>query len=98
MQRYLLLCLNSAVCVLMFSGSVLFAADPQSAWSRFRGSNGTGLASAKLPASWKDEDYAWRATLPGGGCSSPVLWGDKVFLLCADNATARRSIVCLSTT
>jgi len=90
--------LNCALFLLTFTASALFAADQQNGWARFRGPNGDGKANASLPESWKEEDYAWKSTLPGGGSSSPVLWGDKVFLLCADNATARRSIVCLRTT
>ncbi|MBN1362487.1 MAG: PQQ-binding-like beta-propeller repeat protein, partial [Sedimentisphaerales bacterium] len=50
-------------------------------WTRFRGPNGQGPADAQAIASeWKSSDYAWRATLPGEGLSSPVVWADKVFV------------------
>lgn len=66
-------------------------------WSRFRGPNGMGLSEAKnLPATWTEADYQWRVALPGVGHSSPVLWGDKIFLNSADAATATRYVVCLS--
>ena len=50
-------------------------------WSRFRGSGATGLAGQEIPTTWSDtENLAWRTDLPGKGSSSPVIWGDKIFL------------------
>lgn len=67
-------------------------------WTRFRGPNGMGLSDAKnLPSTWDETTYRWRATLPGEGHSSPVVWGDRIFLNSADPATATRYVVCLST-
>lgn len=87
-------------CLLCILGlQSLFSAAPASAqeWTRFRGPNGTGLSpAANLPAKWTEADYNWKVTLPGQGHSSPVLWGDKVFLMSADPATATRYVLCLS--
>ena len=53
-------------------------------WPRFRGPNGSGLsADVTIPAQWTDADFRWRIDLPGMGHGSPVVWGDKLFLLCA---------------
>jgi outer membrane protein assembly factor BamB len=49
-----------------------------------------------LPVAWTAKDCAWKASLPGTGSSSPVLWGQKLFLLCGDNGTGTRTVVCLS--
>ena len=63
-------------------------ADPADAanWPRFRGANGTAAApSADPPLSWDGttgENIAWTTPLPGPGASSPVVWGDAVFLTC----------------
>jgi outer membrane protein assembly factor BamB len=66
-------------------------------WTRFRGPNGLGLSPAtNLPAKWTEADYHWKTALPGQGHSSPVLWGDKIFLMSADAATATRFVLCLS--
>ena len=66
-------------------------------WTRFRGPNGSGLGVAPgLPVKWTDADYQWKVELPGGGPSSPVVWGDRVFLTCTDEATSERSIVCIN--
>src|SRR5437764_585174 len=50
----------------------------------FRGPNGSGVSPEKdLPTKWSDtENLAWKIDLPGRGSSSPVVWGDKVFVTC----------------
>src|SRR4051794_5039600 len=56
------------------------AQDP---WPRFRGPNADGVAAddARLPDSWSKKDNAkWVFNVPGWGISSPIVWGDKVFL------------------
>ena len=92
-MRMFLSCLTCTV-GLLFTVSY---PTPAQEWTRFRGPNGTGLSEAKnLPAKWTESDYNWKAALPGQGHSSPVLWGDKIFLMSADPATATRYILCLS--
>ena len=65
---------------------------------RFRGPNGTGESeTSTIPASWQPGEENWRIELPGAdGHSSPVLWGDKIFLL-APIARRRRVTFCAST-
>lgn len=66
-------------------------------WTRFRGPNGTGISEAEgIPTVWTEEDYNWTAELPGIGHSSPVLWGDKIFLTSAREEGAIRTVLCLS--
>ncbi len=68
-------------------------------WSRFRGPNGSGISNATtVPIRWTENDYNWKAELPGIGHSSPVVWGNRVFVTCGDHGTAKRSVVCLGTT
>lgn len=65
-------------------------------WTRFRGPNGTGLSQAKtIPTKWTDKDINWKVTLPGVGHSSPVLWGDKIFLTCAEEVPDKIMVFCL---
>lgn len=64
-------------------------------WTRFRGPNGTGLSDAKtIPVKWSDTDYNWKVKLPGGGHSSPVLWGERIFLSAANAEDF--SVLCLN--
>ncbi len=66
-------------------------------WIRFRGPNGTGQSDATgIPASWGDNDYLWKSTLPGIGHSSPVLWGNQIFLLSANPQDGTRHVLCVS--
>jgi outer membrane protein assembly factor BamB len=55
------------------------------AWAQWRGPLGTGAAiSGDPPVSWSEtENIAWKATLPGKGLSSPIVWGDRVFVTSA---------------
>lgn len=61
-------------------------------WSRFRGPNGQGHSSETgMPVKWTAEDYLWTVELGGLGHSSPVTYGQKVFITSAtkDNSTMR---------
>jgi outer membrane protein assembly factor BamB len=51
-------------------------------WPQFRGPQGLGISEQKgLPTEWgPDDNLAWKTPLPGRGHSSPVVWGDRVFL------------------
>lgn len=51
-------------------------------WPRFRGPEGDGVSKAKnLPVTWGDnENIHWKCLLPGAGGSSPIVYGDRVFL------------------
>lgn len=51
-------------------------------WSQFRGPSGNGVSeSTGLPTEWSAEkNILWKTKLPGHGSSSPVLYGDQIFL------------------
>jgi outer membrane protein assembly factor BamB len=66
-------------------------------WPRFRGPNGSGIGQGDIPAKWGDEDFNWKVKLPGGGNSSPVVWGDRIFLTCGNDQTGAEMVVCLNT-
>ncbi len=62
-------------------------------WPRFRGPSGSGIADAQpLPTVWdetKGQGLLWKAPIPGVGHSSPVVWGDRVFLITAISSAAQ---------
>jgi outer membrane protein assembly factor BamB len=65
-------------------------------WSRFRGPNGSGVAAdVDFPAAFSVEDFEWRVSLSGKGHSSPVAWGDRLFVTAADPETGELSLVAL---
>src|SRR5215213_3367654 len=51
-------------------------------WPQWRGPLGTGVSTEKgLPTEWSaKQNVAWRAELSGLGVSSPVVWGNQVFV------------------
>lgn len=59
--------------------SVVAAADN---WPQFRGSRaGVAADDAALPESWSaTENVVWKIDVPGRGWSSPIVWGDHVFV------------------
>src|SRR5439155_4702097 len=51
-------------------------------WPGFRGAKG-GVADDKdLPAEITKDNVLWKVKLPGAGSSSPITWGDKIFVTC----------------
>jgi outer membrane protein assembly factor BamB len=70
---------SSAICFACLA-STAAAAD----WPGFRGPHGSGISDEKdLPTKWGDkENLVWKTDLPGPGASSPIVWGDKVFVTC----------------
>jgi len=57
-------------------------ATEDSNWPQFRGPNAAGVsANPNLPDKWSTtENVAWKTDLPGRSWSSPIVWGDRVFL------------------
>lgn len=53
-------------------------------WASFRGPTGMGTSSAAgVPLTWSaEENIAWKTALPGPGASSPVVFGDRVYITC----------------
>jgi outer membrane protein assembly factor BamB len=80
-------------------GSLLLgcAAVGAASWERFRGPNGTGQAADKdVPVIWTEHDgLLWKTEIPGVGHSSPVIWGEHLFLQSADDK--ERRLLCLDT-
>ena len=67
-------------------------------WTRFRGPNGQGISEAKtIPVKWTEKDYNWKIELPGGGHSSPVIWGDKLFITSGDQQAGHTILLALNT-
>jgi outer membrane protein assembly factor BamB len=71
--------------VTVLGSSSSLAAEPKSSptdWPHWRGPNADGVADGRnLPLHWTQTDHVvWSATLPGWGTSSPVVYGDRVFV------------------
>jgi outer membrane protein assembly factor BamB len=57
-------------------------------WPNFRGPDGNGVSpAARIPTRWNGktgEGIKWKLTLPRVGYSSPIVWGNRVFLTAGD--------------
>ncbi len=66
-------------------------------WPSFRGRNASGLADGQNPPfRWdaeKNINILWKTSLPGLGHSSPVVWGDRVFLTSAVSSNQNSTFV-----
>ncbi len=54
-------------------------------WPQWRGPLATGVApEADPPLEWSEtKNVKWKVKVPGSGTSTPIVWGDKVFILTA---------------
>lgn len=91
------------VCVLMAAGLLFAAPNEVANWPQFRGPAMNGSAvGGDLPLKWSEsENIRWKTRIHDSGHSSPVVWGDQVwvttateegnrlFAVCCDRATGR---------
>ena len=67
-------------------------------WPRFRGPNGTGVSADKnVPVEWTAKNIQWKVPLPGTGNSSPVVWGERLFVQSSAADGSERTLHCLNT-
>jgi outer membrane protein assembly factor BamB len=72
-----------AAVLLAWSASALSAPGPGD-WPYWRGPAADGMAMGDAPLRWSDTEHVrWKTDIPGLGHSSPVVWGDYVFLTTA---------------
>jgi outer membrane protein assembly factor BamB len=66
-------------------------------WPGWRGPHGDGHSDeSDIPTRWSEsENVAWSVAVPGKGHSSPVIWGDKIFLTTALENERQRLLLCL---
>jgi outer membrane protein assembly factor BamB len=80
------------------AGAIGFALELKSQeWTRFRGPNGTGISRSKwIPTKITAAEQNWKVKLPGSGHSSPVSWGDRIFLTTTGDKSGGVSVLCLN--
>lgn len=81
--------------LIFFSVSLLKAQN----WPGWRGPDGDGTSSETgLPTVWDAEkNVVWKSEVPGAGYSSPVIWGDRLFLTSALLDSQERILLCFNT-
>ena len=69
-------------------------------WPRWRGPSGQGHVSGSgyLDKWSATENVLWKVAVPGEGNSSPIVWGDRIFLTTAQDGGRRLSLLAFSRT
>jgi outer membrane protein assembly factor BamB len=66
-------------------------------WAHWRGPSEQGQADdERVPLQWSDKvNLLWKTALPGEGHSTPIVWGDRIFLTSARNKGDERVVLCV---
>ena len=91
--RRTLTLLLAGLCALAGTSTLLAqrsAVPRESTWPDWRGPSMNGVALTGAPTVWSDtRGIAWKVAIPGRGHSSPIVWGDRIFLTTAVPTGAR---------
>src|SRR5688500_9929837 len=77
---------RSWIAVLCLCSAAALAAQKPAAesWPHWRGASHTGVATGEPPVAWSDtSNVKWKVEIPGRGYSTPVAWGNRIFLTTA---------------
>jgi outer membrane protein assembly factor BamB len=79
-----------------FAFAAIVSTASSADWPAWRGPLGTGITEEKnLPEKWSTtENVKWRTELPEPGNSTPIVWGDRVFVTQA--VGDRRTVMCFN--
>ena len=71
-------------------------------WPAWRGPRGDGSSLEKnIPDRWngpRGENIAWKVEIPGNGHASPIVWGDRIFVVSCREESEQRILLCLERT
>jgi outer membrane protein assembly factor BamB len=66
-------------------------------WAYWRGPSGQGYGGEKaVPLEWSEtKNVLWKTELPGAGNSTPIIWGDRIFLTAAGQKGKEGYVLCI---
>jgi len=78
------------------AGYLINLAAQQASWTHFRGSNLDGISSEQtVPVTWNDQSgIAWKTKVEGKGWSSPVVYGDQIWITSASEDGKQMYALC----
>lgn len=87
------------LCIL--STAFLLNSNPASSqeknWTHFRGSNLNGIAEAEnIPVKWDESHIKWKTAIHDNGYSSPVVYGDQIWITTASPDGKDLYAVCIN--
>jgi outer membrane protein assembly factor BamB len=82
---------KSTSCLCAFVATCTIATVSADNWPQWRGPSLNGLSAEKnLPVRWsKTENVTWKLPLPAWSGSTPIIWGDRIFLSVAEDLRHR---------
>ena len=85
MKRTLILLSTVVLCFAEHVRAANTNVDANRFWPQWRGPLATGVAPlADPPLTWSDSQHVkWKVSIPGSGDSTPIVWGERVFILTA---------------
>jgi outer membrane protein assembly factor BamB len=81
------------LCVALFCNALALAGD----WPGWRGPLGTGVSEERnVPREWSaTENVAWKIDLSEPGNSTPIVWGDRIFMTSQLEGGKQRGLLCI---
>lgn len=78
-------CLAAILAVAMVTASLAQGPRDANNWAQWRGPLDTGVATkADPPIEWSEnKNIVWKVPVPGQGLSSPIVWGNRIYLTAA---------------
>jgi outer membrane protein assembly factor BamB len=66
-------------------------------WNQFRGAHGDGVSAANdLPVEFDEaKNVRWKTAIPGEGWSSPVVWGNEIWVTSGNRTTQELRAICI---
>ena len=77
--------ISTVVALSVFGSAVFLNAVGAASWPQWRGPSGQGVSEeTNLPSVWTaTANIKWKSAIPGRGHSSPIVWGNRIFLTTA---------------
>jgi outer membrane protein assembly factor BamB len=84
-MKEILVCLTLLILTTLISlGAQKAVSDDARYWPQWRGPFHNGMAASDAPLRWSNtENIRWKTEIPGRGFSTPVVWGERIFLTTA---------------
>ncbi|MHC4271612.1 MAG: PQQ-binding-like beta-propeller repeat protein, partial [Planctomycetota bacterium] len=84
--------------IILITGLLTISVSGAENWPEFRGPNKDGHSKAtELPLTWSEtENIKWKVPMHGRGWSTPVVWGEKIWMTTAGEKGEQMFAVCVS--
>lgn len=89
------MCRQTAIALILLAGPALVRAEN---WPTWRGPRENGISEERnLPVEWSPtKNVRWKVALPEAGNSTPIIWGDRIFLTQSLDKGKRRAVICFA--